>query len=114
MLPQAAMTIQARLNHYDSYWYAHHQQRVLPVLRAGFDDDARSWFHIDPRSGDIIGHIDSSRRSYRWLFNALHSLDFQVLLAYRPAWDVTVWLLSFLGLIISTSGVVIGWRRLSR
>jgi uncharacterized iron-regulated membrane protein len=114
LLPESAMTMQTRLEVYDSYWYAHHQPRVLPVLRAGFDDPAQSWFHIDPRTGDIVGVADHSRRSYRWLFNALHSLDFPLLLAHRPAWDVTVWLLSLLGLIISASGVVIGWRRLSR
>ncbi len=114
LLPQAAMTMQERLDHYDSYWYAHHQHRVLPVLRLGFDDPAQSWFHIDPRTGDIVGQADHSRRSYRWLFNALHSLDFPLLLTYRPAWDVTVWLLSLLGLTISVSGVVIGWRRMSR
>src|ERR1700738_69814 len=75
-MPQAEMTMQRRLDHYDAYWYAHHQQRVLPVLRAGFDDAAQTWFHIDPRSGEILGRTDSSGRSYRWLFNALHSFDF--------------------------------------
>ncbi len=114
LLPEAAMTMRVRLDHYDSYWYAHHQRRVLPILRAGFDDAARSWFHIDPCTGDIVGQADNGRRSYRWLFNALHSLDFPLLLAYRPAWDIAVWLLSLLGLTISVSGVVIGWRRLSR
>ena len=49
---------------------------------------------------------------YRWLFNALHSFDFQLLLKYRPAWDIVVWLLSILGTIVSISGVVIGWRYL--
>ena len=65
-----------------------------------------------PASGDIIGRVDSSRRTYRWLFNALHSFDFQLLLMYRPAWDIVVWLLSILGTIVSVSGVVIGWRYL--
>ena len=51
-----------------------------------------------------------SRRTYRWLFNALHSFDFQLLLMYRPAWDIVVWLLSILGTIVSVSGVVVGWR----
>ena len=86
----------------------------MPVLRAGFDDEAQTWFHIDPRTGEILGRIDVSRRSYRWLFNALHSFDFQLLLAHRPAWDIVVWLLSLLGLTISVSGIVIGWRRLCR
>jgi cytochrome b subunit of formate dehydrogenase len=48
------------------------------------------------------------------LFNALHSFDFPLLLSFRPAWDAVVWLLSLLGLTISVSGIVIGWRRLCR
>jgi uncharacterized iron-regulated membrane protein len=112
LLPNAIMTVQQRLDAPDAYWYSHHQQRVLPVLRAGFDDAAHTWFHIDPATGDILGRTDDSRRTYRWLFNALHSFDFALLLRYRPAWDAVVWLLSLLGLIVSISGVVIGWRRL--
>jgi hypothetical protein len=75
-----------------------------------FDDDAKTWFHISPLSGDIIGRVDSSRRTYRWPFNALHSFDFHLLLKYRPAWDIVVW--SILGTIVSVSGVVIGLRYL--
>ena len=113
LMPRADMTMQQRLVAEDAYWYSHHHQRVLPVLRAGFDDAAQSWFHIDPRTGEILGRSDASRRTYRWLFNALHSLDFHALIAHRPAWDIVVWLLSLLGIVISTSGVVIGWRRLT-
>lgn len=114
LIPQAAMPLQLRLDRYDSYWYAHHQQQALPVLRAGFDDDTRSWFHIDRNSGAILNRIDPRRRGYRWIFNALHSFDFPLLLAYRPAWDAVVWSLSLLGLIVSVSGVVIGWRYLRK
>lgn len=114
LLPEVAMPMQTKLTEYDSYWYAHHDTRVLPVLRAGFDDDLQSWFHIDPVTGDILNRSDISRRSYRWLFNALHQFDFPWLLAYRPAWDIVVWLLSLLGMTISVSGVVIGWRYLKR
>jgi uncharacterized iron-regulated membrane protein len=113
LLPNAEMTLRLRLSQFDDYWYAHHNERPLPVLRAGFDDAAGSWFHIDPRNGDILG--DSSRRTYRWLFNALHSLDFSLLLLrHRPAWDLVILLLSLVGMIVSTSGIVIGWRRLRR
>ena len=114
LLPEVAMPMQARLTQYDSYWYAHHDTRALPVLRAGFGDEAQSWFHIDPVTGDILGRSDSSRRSYRWLFEALHRFDFPWLLAHRPAWDIVVWLLSLLGMTISVSGVVIGWRYLRK
>jgi uncharacterized iron-regulated membrane protein len=112
LMPDAVMTMRRRLEQADAYWYSHHQQRVMPVLRAGFDDDAHTWFHIDPTTGDILGRTDDSRRTYRWLFNALHSLDFPLLLRYRPAWDAMMWLLLLPGLIVSASGIVIGWRRL--
>ncbi|WPO42491.1 PepSY domain-containing protein [Tardiphaga sp. 42S5] len=114
LLPDSRLENQITLWKYDAYWYAHHNDRELPVLRATFDDDAQTWFHISPVTGDILGRIDSSRRTYRWLFNALHSFDFQLLLMYRPAWDIVVWLLSILGTIVSVSGVVIGWRYLKR
>ncbi|MEW6639484.1 MAG: PepSY domain-containing protein [Pseudomonadota bacterium] len=114
LLPDAAITLQQRLTQDDWYWYSHHQARVLPVLRIGFDDAAHSWFHIAPTTGDILGRSDDSRRAYRWWFNALHSLDLPPLLARRPAWDAVVWTLSLIGLVVSVSGVVIGWRRLRR
>jgi uncharacterized iron-regulated membrane protein len=114
LLPSAAMTARLRLSKFDAYWYPHHSERPLPVLRAGFDDTTQSWFYIDPCNGDILGRIDNSRRTYRWLFNALHSLDFPLLLRYRPSWDIVTLLLSLIGLIVSTSGIVIGWRRLRR
>ncbi|WP_441231180.1 PepSY domain-containing protein [Tardiphaga sp. 215_C5_N2_1] len=114
LLPDSRLERQITLGKYDAYWYAHHNDRELPVLRAKFDDDAQTWFHISPVTGDILGRVDSSRRTYRWLFNALHSFDFQLLLMYRPAWDIVVWLLSILGTIVSASGVVIGWRYLKR
>ena len=69
---------------------------------------------VHPITGDLLGLVDDSRRSYRWMFHALHSFDFQLLLKYRPAWDIVVILLSILGTIVSVSGVVVGWRYLKR
>ena len=114
LLPDAAITERVRLTDFDTYWYPHHNERVLPVLRIGFGDAARSWFYLDPRNGDIVGRSDDSRRTYRFLFNALHSLDFALLLRHRPAWDIVTVLLSLIGIVVSVSGIVIGWRRLRR
>ena len=114
LLPEASLMNRDVLEQYDAYWYAHHDDRELPVLRAMFDDEARTWFHISPVTGDIVGHTNDSRRAYRWLFNALHSFDFQMLLMHRPAWDIVVSLLSVVGTILSVSGIVIGWRYLRR
>jgi hypothetical protein len=50
----------------------------------------------------------------RILFKALHSLDFPVLLAHRPAWDFVVMAPSWLGLALSVTAVVVagGWLRI--
>ncbi len=103
-----------RLTEEDVYWYAHHRQRLLPVLRVQFDDANRSWLFIDPATGEIAGMSDSSARTYRWLFNFLHDYDLPVLLRNQPARDILVWVLSIAGLIISVSGVAVGWRTLAR
>lgn len=112
LVPGATATMRDRLTQDDAYWYSHHDKRPLPVLRIGFDDPAASWFYIDPATGRMVGVADTSLRLYRWTFSALHSLDFGFLIRHRPLWDIVVWLLSIAGLIISVSGVVIGWRRI--
>ena len=112
--PGAQMVIRQRLTAEDDYWYSHQNERRLPVLRAGFDDADKTWLHIDPTTGEILGRTSDSGRLYRWLFNALHDFDLRLLLHHRPAWDLLLWALSVGGLIISISGVVIGWRRLGR
>ncbi len=114
LMPEAGLRRQDLLTEEDAYWYSHHHRRRLPVLRAVFDDPEATWFHLDPETGEILGRSDASRRAYRWLFNALHSFDFAVLLRGRPAWDILLWTMSGAGLVISVSGIVIGWRRLRR
>lgn len=113
-MPGASLISARQLDEPDAYWYTLHHKRELPVLRIAFDDPARTWLHISPVTAEILDRSDDSRRSYRWLFNALHSLDFPLLLSFWPARDVVVWLLSAVGTIVSISGVVIGWRRLRR
>lgn len=112
LLPDAPIARTTLLETEDAYWYSHHQTRQLPVLRVEFADAESTWFHIDPATGEVLGGLDHSGRLRRWLFNGLHTLDFVGLLARRPAWDAVVWLLSAAGLIISLSGIVLGWRRL--
>lgn len=113
-MPDAPIAFSRQLDAFDSYWYAHHRERELPVLRIGFADADRTWLTVSPVTGEILDRTNDSRRSYRWIFNALHCLDFPLLLYYRPVWDILVWLLSLIGAVASISGVVIGWRRLLR
>lgn len=115
-MPGAHVVEAERLEKPDRYWYStgdpRDDSRPLPVLRLKFDDPAHSWLHIDPATGTLLGQSGSGSRAYRWLFNALHSLDLPWLLIWPPLRHILVWLLSLSGLLISVSGIVIGWRRL--
>ncbi|WP_179042984.1 PepSY domain-containing protein [Sphingobium lactosutens] len=117
-MPGATLVAIQRLDRPDRYWYStgdpRNDSRPLPIMRLKFDDPAQTWLHIDPTSGALLGQIGSGGRSYRWLFNALHSLDFPWLLIWPALRHIIVWTLSGAGLLISISGVVIGWRRLVR
>lgn len=115
-MPGATLVSVARLDRYDRYWYDSNSPRSdarpLPVLRLTFDNSARTWLHIDPSTGALLGQSGSGSRTYRWLFGALHSFDLPLLLTWQPLRQGLMWLLSLAGLAISLTGVVIGWRRL--
>lgn len=105
-----------RIDRYDLYWYGtgdpRSDARPLPVLRLVFDDPSATWLHIDPTTGQLLGQAGSGRRTYRWLFSALHSFDLPWLLLWRPVRDTLMIILSIAGLLISVSGIVVGWRHL--
>jgi len=120
LLPGHRPTRIERLDRHDDYYYARrahtmtgHFERRLPIYRVAYDDPGRTWIHLDPRTGAIVGRLDDRARARRWLFAFLHSFDGWGWTDSRPAWDIALILLSAGGLAVSLSGVVIGWRRLA-
>lgn len=114
LMPNTAIRRTMLLTAPDFYWYSHGADRPLPVIRVIFADPARTWATIDPASGALLGRQDASGRTYRLLFNALHDFDLPFLLANRALRDPLMWLLSGLGMILSLSGVIIGWKHLAK
>ncbi|MEF9898479.1 MAG: PepSY domain-containing protein [Pseudomonas sp.] len=117
--PQGAMHSE-QLQAYDFYYYARaehsmlgHLEKRLPMLRVHVDDPQQTWLHLDPYTGEIVAVLDQPKRASRWLFALLHSWDWLPLLQRRPIWDV--WMIAFSvgGMVLSVSGIVLGWRRLS-
>ncbi|CAN7227095.1 PepSY domain-containing protein [Bradyrhizobium sp. LjRoot220] len=82
-----------------------------PVYRSRCAD---VWFDIDGANGNVLQRLDASRRAYRWLYSALHTLDFPILVAHPKIRSSLIVGLCALGLLFSMTGVVIGWRRLLR
>jgi uncharacterized iron-regulated membrane protein len=120
LIPTARVLQAEMLQAYDFYYYARaphtmtgHLEKRLPVLRMKFDDIGSTWVHLDPYTGEVLGKVDSHRRASRWLFAFLHSWDWLPLLNRRPLWDAVLLLMSIGGFLISMTGIVIGWRRLT-
>ena len=80
-----------------------------PVFRVVCGAD---WFHIDGASGALLEKLDPSRRVYRWLYGALHTLNFPILTARPALRTFVIVLLCGCGFAFSLTGVVIAWRRL--
>ena len=62
----------------------------------------------------VVGAYSSARWVTRWLYHALHSMDFPWLYKYRPLWDVVV--ISFMlgGTALCVTSLVLAWRVLRR
>jgi len=111
-VPNGRIVDSSQLPGYDSYYYDRDRLSPLPVLRVRFDDPAATWLYIDPVRGVLMARFDRSARFDRWVYHGLHSLDFPFLWPYRPWWDLVVIVLCTGGLVVSVSGVVIGYQRL--
>lgn len=80
-----------------------------PVYRSVCGD---VWFQVDGGTGNVLERLDASRRTYRWLYTALHTLDFPILLAHPVVRSSLIVVLCAIGFVFSMTGAVIGWRRL--
>jgi hypothetical protein len=69
------------------------------------------WYDLDGANGALAQKTDPSRRAYRWLYQALHTLDFPALTARPMLRTALVVSLCAMGLVFSLTGVVIAWRR---
>jgi len=121
MMPNARKVASRIQREYDWNYYARvahsmtgHFEKPLPVLVVEFDDPHSTALYMDMRNGRMVQRLDTHRRVKRWLFTFFHSWDWRPLLDSRPVWDVLLIIGSIGGLLISLTGIVIGWRRLVR
>jgi PepSY-associated TM region len=80
-----------------------------PVYRTICGD---TWYHVDGASGVNLEKLDAQRRAYRWLYRALHTLDFPALMRLPELRTILIIILCAIGTVFSLTGIVIAWRRL--
>jgi uncharacterized iron-regulated membrane protein len=112
--PGTPIATQGLIHEGDAYHYDHHSTpAVLPAWRAIYADAEATRLYLDPRTGELVGFVDSGSRSFRWWHSGLHRLDVNGL-RERPLWDVVA-LALLAGVALSILlGVWMGWRRLKR
>jgi uncharacterized iron-regulated membrane protein len=99
----------------DAYYYSRGGRRlVFPVARLRFDDALDTTYYIDPAGGEIVAKIDRGARIQRWLYRGLHRFDFPPFDRYETARRILVILASLVCILLTLSGCVLGWKRLSR
>ena len=96
------------------YYPLRHHEKPFPVAKVSFKDTQNSVFYIDPETVSIVMLSDRTDSSHRWLFQALHRLDFPALAANPVLRDGFVILFSLLGGAVVMAGCILGWQRLTR
>lgn len=102
----------AVLENGDMYYRASGQKKLVPVLRAQFNDSEHTSYYIDPRTSNIVAAHDHNSRLYRWLFHGLHCLDIPLISDTEFRRKLNIIVLSVLGILLSLAGIVIGMKRL--
>ena len=75
---------------------------------------AMSGVYVDRYSGRFLAVMDASRRSYAWIYYALHTLQFPGLIAHPEVRTVVVLTLLALGFVFSVTRVILSVVRLRR
>ena len=97
----------------DRYWHSFKGDvRKLPMFRVEFADAKGTWLHLDPANGELMQTKTAADRTYFLFFNEIHKFDFYSF--KEPYRQIVVWILMLLATAISFTGVVIGWKHLTR
>ncbi len=103
------------LNNYDNYYKESAMNNYpLPVYCIEWDAYSRDILYIDPLTGKALFSYNKNSRMHRWLYQGLHKFDFKFLKQHDWLRKSILIFLAVGGLIVSISGVVLGYKWLRR
>jgi hypothetical protein len=102
------------LQQYDRYYLDRRRERPLPVVVAQLHNADRTRVYINPKTARVVAVYESPEWISRWLYHALHSLDFPWLYNHRPLWDIVVITFMTGGTALSLTSLILAWRVLGR
>jgi hypothetical protein len=107
----AGIATQGLMDKSDTYYIDDRLSARVPVYRVIANDAESTRYYIDGTSGGLLQRVDSNRRWHRWLFGAIHRLDFAAWIRVRPTWDIILLALMLGGFAVSATGVYLALRR---
>jgi hypothetical protein len=96
----------------DFYAVAESLEKTVVPFNVGTSQVSR--VYVDGVTGELLVAMDISRRAYAWVYYALHTFNFPLLLVHTSTRTVVVLLLLSIGLTFSCTGAVLGFQRLRR
>lgn len=94
-------------------WVVHNRFDPLrPFYRLDQPDDARTSLYLSARTGEWVQRTDAADRGWNWVGAVLHWAYFTPLRSSFTAWDRTVWIVSFVALLVAVAGTILGIVRM--
>ena len=101
------------MNESDNYYLSRRLPLPLPVYKVEVEDGDHSVYYVSPETG-YIRYMNKNKVLRKWLFNAIHYLDIDWLLARPWLWTICIWTLCIGCGVVCTTGVVLGYKMLFR
>lgn len=101
------------LNEYDAYYVARSGHLPLPVYKVEVDNADKTCYYINPENAQYRS-VDTNKRWSFWMYQGMHSLKFNWLVAHPILWSIVMWVLMIGGTVVSLSGVILGIRYITR
>ncbi len=94
-------------------WVVHNRFDPLrPFYRLDEADDARTSLYVSARTGELVQRTNASDRGWNWVGAVLHWAYFTPLRSSFTAWDRTIWIVSFVALLVAVAGTILGIVRM--
>ena len=90
-------------------WVVHNRFDPLrPFYRLDIGNSVGSQLYLSARTGELVQRTSRADRAWNWIGAVLHWAYFTPLRSSFTAWDRTVWILSFIGMLVAIAGTVLG------
>lgn len=101
------------LQEYDQYYVSNSGRAELPIYRIKAMNRDKSWFYVSPTTG-YTRYYGTNERVKKWIYPAFHSLRTKFFAEHPSLRVASMLLLTLGGLVISLSGLVMGYQLLRR